>query len=63
MIIVLDEKDGYQVTLAEMEQDLFGPARTVFPIQVDLAGQAYQFDVWDGQQLPDRLLPVHTRGS
>ena len=60
MIIMLDEKDSYQATLAEMEQDLYGPPKTVFPIQVDLAGQAYQFNVWDGQQLPDRLLAYDT---
>ena len=54
MATMLDEKDGYQATLAEIERDLYGPPRTAFPLQVDLAGQAYQFSIWGGQQLPDQ---------
>jgi len=56
MIVMLDKPNGYQETLLEIERDLYGPPRTVFPIQVDLAGQVYQVDIWDGQQLPDSLL-------
>jgi DNA polymerase I-like protein with 3'-5' exonuclease and polymerase domains len=60
MITTLDKKNGYRATLLEMEQELCGPSNTQFPIQVDLAGQAYQFDIWNGQQLPDRLLAYDT---
>ncbi len=57
---MLDEQDGYQATLLEMERDLYGPPRTRFPIEVELEGQAYQFDIWNGQQLPDQLLAFDT---
>jgi hypothetical protein len=60
MITMLNKDSGYQQTLAEMEQDLYGPAKTVFPVQVELAGQAYLFDIWNGQQLPDQLLAYDT---
>ena len=43
-----------------MEQILYSPARTQFPVTVELGGQAYQFDIWHGQQLPDRLLAYDT---
>ena len=56
----IDTPNGYQQTLAEMERDLYGPPRTRFPIEVELGGQAYQFDIWDGQQLPDQLLAYDT---
>ena len=55
-----DQTDGYQATLLEMERDLYGPPRTQFPVQVGLAGQAYAFDIWDGRQLPDKLLAYDT---
>jgi hypothetical protein len=56
----IDTTNGYQQTLAELERDLRGPPRTRFPIDVELGGQAYQFAIWDGQQLPDRLLAYDT---
>jgi hypothetical protein len=55
-----DKQTGYQQTLQEMEQDLYRPPKTVFPIQADLAGDAYQFDIWNGQQLQDQLLAYDT---
>ena len=52
---------AYQATLANMEHDLYGSTR--FPITVDLGPNTYQFYIWRGQQLPDRLLAydVETR--
>ena len=38
---------------------MYGP-KTPFPIAIELGRQAYQFDVWAGQQLPDRLLAYDT---
>ena len=53
-------KNAYQETLLELERDLYGPPRTEFPIRVDLDGKVYEFHVWTGQQLPDRLLAYDT---
>jgi len=63
MATEIDQLTGYQATLAEMERDLYGPPDTQFPVQVKLAGQVHHFDVWRGQQLPDRLLAYDTETS
>jgi hypothetical protein len=60
---ILDEQTGYQATLLEMERDLHGPARTVFPIDVELGNKTHRFAIWDGQQLPDQLLAYDTETS
>jgi DNA polymerase family A len=60
MTTATDKLNGYQWTLLDMEQDLYGPPRTAFPIQIDLEGRAHEFAIWDGQQLPDRLLAYDT---
>jgi len=33
---------------------------SIFPLSVDVGRRTYQFDVWRGQQLPDRLLAFDT---
>ena len=33
---------------------------TSFPVQIELGGRRYSFDIWRGQQLPDRLLAYDT---
>jgi len=60
MATILNKDNGYQATLLEMERDVYGPPKTRFPIQVDLTGRAYEFDIWDEQQLPDQLLAYDT---
>ena len=53
--------DGwYADSLQQMEQALYGPPEVQFPVQVDLGGKQYHFAVWQGEQLPDRLLAYDT---
>ena len=52
--------DWYQDSLRQIEQALYGPPRVQFPVQIELGGQEYQFPIWQGEQLPDRLLAYDT---
>jgi len=52
-------QDFYKDSLRAIEQALYGP-KTEFPVTVQLGQQAYQFHLWTGQQLPDRLLAYDT---
>ena len=52
-------QDFYKDSLRAIEQALYGP-KTEFPVTVQLGQQPYQFHLWTGQQLPDRLLAYDT---
>ena len=43
-----------------LQQELHRREQTLFPVEVELAGEVYRFDVWRGQQLPDGLLAYDT---
>ena len=50
---------AYRSSLAQLEEDLHHQ-QTQFPVSIELAGQQYQFSIWQGQQLPDTLLAYDT---
>lgn len=48
---------GYLDTLQAIEADLYAPRQVAFPLQLDeIGGKRYAFSIWQGEQLPDRLL-------
>ena len=56
----LNQLPWFQDCLDQMDQALSGPAQTGFPVGVNLGNQRYRFDIWQGEQLPDRLLAYDT---
>ena len=54
-----EAQDFYRPSIAAIEQDLYGGGGC-FPITVQLGQQTYEFHVWAGEQLPDRLLAYDT---
>ena len=60
MITAMDRNAWYADSVQQMEWALYGPAQIQFPVQVELGDKQYQFAIWQGEQLPDRLIAFDT---
>lgn len=49
----------YQDSLQAIGQALYG-CQVPFPVQIELGGRQYLFRIWQGEQLPDRLIAYDT---
>jgi hypothetical protein len=59
MVLPIDRNEFCQESPETSEHELDVP-QTAFPAQIDLNGQQYNFAIWAGEQLPDRLIAYDT---